>query len=165
MTRFDNGLFDPPGVTWTAVSSALIRARLLVAGVWLGVPLLLTAVLGVLADAAWVWVFPGCFALLAVWVAWLIPRQVRAIGYAERDDDLLIRKGIMFRSLTVVPYGRMQYLDVSRGPLARRFGLASLELHTASASTDATIPGLGSDEAERLRDQLTRRGEARRAGL
>lgn len=165
MTQPASGLFDPPGVAWTAVSAKLIRARLIVAGVWIGVPLVLTVVLAVAVRVAWVWAFPGFFALLALWVGWLIPRQVRAIGYAERDDDLLIRRGIMFRSLTVVPYGRMQYLDVTRGPIARRLGIASLQLHTASASTDASIPGLESDEGERLRDQLTRRGEARRAGL
>ena len=54
------------------------------------------------------------------------------MAYAERADDLLIRTGIMFRSLVVVPYGRMQYVDVNAGPLARRFGIASVQLHTAS---------------------------------
>ena len=94
-----------------------------------------------------------------------IPRQVRAIGYAERDDDLLIRHGIMFRTLVVVPYGRMQYVDVQAGPLARKLGIAQVQLHTASASTDATIDGLEPAEAERLRDRLASRGEARLAGL
>ena len=94
-----------------------------------------------------------------------MPRQVRAIGYAERDDDLLIRKGVMFRSMVVVPYGRMQYVDVEAGPLDRRLGLSKVQLHTASVGTDAQIPGLPPDEAARLRDRLASRGEARLAGL
>src|SRR5690606_41164829 len=103
--------------------------------------------------------------LLVAWAWWLIPRQVRAIGYAELEDDLLIRKGVLFRSLTVVPYGRMQYVDVQAGPLMRRAGMAQVQLHTASASTDASIPGLLEAEASRLRDRLTEAGEARLAGL
>ena len=63
--------------------------------------------------------FPAVVVLLGGWIAWLVPRQVRALAYAERADDLLVRRGIMFRSLVVVPYGRMQYVDVNAGPLAR----------------------------------------------
>ena len=103
--------------------------------------------------------------MLTAWVALLIPRQVRAIRYAERVDDLLVRRGIMFRRLVVVPYGRMQYVDVQAGPLARKLGVARVQLHTASPATDASIPGLGPVEADRLRDQLASRGEARLAGL
>jgi len=101
-------------------------------------------------------------------VAWawiLIGRNWRSWGYAERDDDLLITHGVLFRKLVVVPYGRMQFVDVTAGPLARRFGLATLRLHTAAAATDATIPGLTDDEAARLRDRLAALGQARSAGL
>ena len=71
----------------------------------------------------------------------LIPRQVRAIGYAEREDDLLIRRGIFFQRTLVVPYGRMQYVDIGAGPVERGLGLCTLKLHTASAGTNAEIPG------------------------
>ena len=114
----------------------------------------------------WWWALLGLVPLvLAAWAWWVIGRQVRALGYAERDEDLLVRRGVMFRSLVVVPYGRMQFVDVEAGPLARRLGYASVQLHTASPSTDAVIPGLVPDEAARLRDRLARRGEARLAGL
>jgi hypothetical protein len=59
----------------------------------------------------------------------------------------------------------MQLVEVESGPLERAFGLASVTLHTASASTDATIPGLTPDEAARLRDRLTELGEAQASGL
>ena len=76
------------------------------------------------------------------WLWWLIGRQVRAIGYADRADDLLVVSGILFKRLVVVPYGRMQQVDVRRGPIERYLGLATVQLHTAAATTDASIPGL-----------------------
>ncbi|PIE26400.1 MAG: hypothetical protein CSA58_09815 [Micrococcales bacterium] len=111
------------------------------------------------------WAALGVTVVVHIWLAWLARRRVRAIGYAEREDDLLIRRGIMFRSMVVVPYGRMQYVDVTAGPLARAFRVATVELHTAAAFTDATIPGLDPAEAARLRDRLASRGEASLAGL
>jgi membrane protein YdbS with pleckstrin-like domain len=95
----------------------------------------------------------------------LAPRQVRAIGYAEREADLLVRKGVLFRTLVVVPYGRMQFVDVQSGPLSRALGIAQVQLHTASPGTDASIPGLPPAEAARLRDRFAAFGEARLAGL
>ncbi|GAB3084426.1 PH domain-containing protein [Isoptericola nanjingensis] len=163
-TTRQTGPFDPPGVAWQGVSPRLVPARLISTSATLAVPIVAGVVLAVLVSP-WFWLLAGVPAALLVWALLLVPRQVRAIGYAERDDDLLIRKGIMFRTLVVVPYGRMQYVDVEAGPLDRRLGIAKVQLHTASASTDADIPGLVPDEAERLRDRLTARGEARLAGL
>ncbi len=94
-----------------------------------------------------------------------VERRFRAWGYAERDDDLLIRRGVLVRRMSVIPYGRMQFVDVVVGPLDRRYGIATVVLHTAAAATDATIPGLRADEAARLRDRLTALGEARAAGV
>jgi len=95
----------------------------------------------------------------------LLQRRVGAWGYLEREDDLLVRRGLMVRRLSVVPYGRMQFVDVTAGPVERSFGLATVRLHTAAAASDARIPGLEAAEAARLRDQLAGLGEARAAGL
>lgn len=95
----------------------------------------------------------------------LLRGRYRSWGYAERGDDLLVRRGVMFRRLTIVPYGRMQFVDVTAGPVDRMFGLATVQLHTAAAATDARIPGLSRDVADRLRDRLASLGEARAAGL
>ena len=59
----------------------------------------------------------------------------------------------------------MQFVDTSQGPLARALGIAEVKLHTAAATTDATINGLPVGEAERLRQILSERGEQRMAGL
>ncbi|WP_456846827.1 PH domain-containing protein [Cellulomonas sp. P5_C6] len=157
--------FDPADVTWTPVSRRLIGARLTVTAIVLTPVLVLCVLLAVFAGEAWVWAFPAAVVVLVGWIAWLVPRQVRAMAYAERADDLLVRRGIMFRSLVVVPYGRMQYVDVNAGPLARRFKIASVQLHTASPATSASIDGLPPHEAARLRDRMASRGEARLAGL
>ena len=92
-------------------------------------------------------------------------RRVRAWAFAEREDDLLVRRGVLIRRLSVIPYGRMQYVDVTAGPIERAFGLATVRMHTAAAASDARVPGLGPDDAAALRDNLTRLGEARAAGL
>jgi uncharacterized protein len=157
--------FDPPEVEWTRVSARLASARRIVT---CGPLLLLAAalaVLGVVAGTSWVTVAAVVPLAAAAWAWWVIGRQVRGWGYAERADDLLVRRGVAFRTVVVVPYGRMQYVDVYAGPVDRIFGLAKVQLHTASARSDAYIPGLPPQEAARLRDRLASRGEARLAGL
>ena len=104
-------------------------------------------------------------ALLTAELLLAVQRRYLAWGYLEREDDLLVRRGVMVRRTSVVPYGRMQYVDVTAGPLARRLGLATVTLHTAAAATDASVPGLLAAEAARLRDRLAALGEARQAGV
>lgn len=92
-------------------------------------------------------------------------RRVRAIGYVLREDDLLFRRGILFERYIAVPYGRLQLVDVTRGPLLRALGLANLKFVTASAATGVQLPGLTLEEAESLRDRLVELAETRRSGL
>jgi membrane protein YdbS with pleckstrin-like domain len=95
----------------------------------------------------------------------LEPRRVRSIGYRLREDDLVFKRGIMFQRQVAVPYGRMQLVDITRGPVARALGLADLKFVTAAAATAVTVPGLPMEEADRLRDELVALAETRRAGL
>lgn len=160
--------FDPTDVVWQPVSRSLRTVRLITLALTAAIPLIGSVALAALAATeglTWLWAVPAVVLLVVVWLAVVVVRQVAALGYAEREDDLLIRKGVMFRSLVVVPYGRMQFVDVQAGPLDRWAGVARVQLHTASASSDAAIPGLPPDEATRLRDRLAARGEARLAGL
>jgi membrane protein YdbS with pleckstrin-like domain len=94
-----------------------------------------------------------------------VVRAVRAWGYAERERDLVVRHGLLIRRLSIVPYARMQFVDVTAGPLERAFTLATVQLHTAAAASDARVPGLEPTEAARLRDRLTALGEDRAEGL
>lgn len=97
--------------------------------------------------------------------AFLAFRRVRAIGYILREDDLLFRRGIMFERVVAVPYGRLQLVDVTRGPLLRALGLSTLKFVTASAATGVQLPGLKLADAEALRDRLVELAETRRSGL
>jgi membrane protein YdbS with pleckstrin-like domain len=161
-----NDLFAPPGNDWQPVSPQLATMRRVVLGVMVGLALVaLTVVVVVMGFSAWV-LLPTGVLLAALALGWLlIGRNARAWGYAERDEDLYIKHGVMFRELVAVPYGRMQYVDVTSGPLEQLFGIASVHLHTASSRTSASIPGLPKEEAARLRDRLTSLGEAQAAGL
>ncbi|MGW1900048.1 PH domain-containing protein [Streptomyces hirsutus] len=150
---------------WIGLPPGLLKVRRLMLVVWLGLLTLAAGLVpGLLAGPGW-----AAFALLPlallVWGWVMLERNWRSWRYAERSDDLLISRGVLWRQETVVPYGRMQLVEVTSGPLERHFGLASVQLHTAAAATDATIPGLVPAEAERLRDRLTELGEARSAGL
>ena len=91
--------------------------------------------------------------------------RFRSWSYQERDEDLIVERGVLIRRLSVVPYGRMQFVDVTAGPVDRVFRLATVRLHTAAAASDARIPGLEREEAARLRDRLAALGEAKAAGL
>ena len=94
---------------------------------------------------------------------WVERRRYLAWAYREREEDLIVSRGVLVRRVSVVPYGRMQFVEVTAGPFERVFRLATVQLHTAAAASDARIPGLERDEAARLRDRLAMLGEARAA--
>ena len=159
-------LFAPSDVSWTPVSPKLAAVRRLNAAIMAGVVgLAVLFALGLTVG----WAYGGLALLVVaavfVWSWVLIGRNQRSWKYAEREDELLVSHGIMFRELVVVPYGRMQFVDVAAGPLERAYGIATVELHTATPATDAKIPGLHPDEAGRLRDRLSALGQAQAWGL
>ncbi|MDO4238831.1 PH domain-containing protein [Micrococcus sp.] len=163
---------DLRGVEFTPVSPKLTRVKLIGAAIggliWLAVlsvPLVLKWA-GVWPDL-WAWTAWGLPAVALVWLLVdlvLVPRRVRALGFAEREDDVLWREGILFRSVKAVPYGRLQYVDVEDGPLLRSQGLQTLTLKTAGGE-DLEMEGLTRDTCDRLREVLMARGQARLAGL
>ncbi len=158
----------PPALdaAWRGLHPRLLLLRRILCLLLLGLPTLvaagvLLALRGPTAGGAALLV-GGVLVVLALHG---VRRRFAAWAYAEREDDLLLRRGVVFRRTSVVPYGRMQYVDVTAGPLDRRLGLASVVLHTAAAATDAAVPGLDAAEADRLRDRLVALGEARAAGV
>jgi len=162
-----NELFAPPAYDWQRLSPKYRSLRrlttVLVAPILVSIPAVLV---GVLSGRWWIsgvlWAVAALFVIVRLL---LVERNYRSWGYVERDEDLYITNGVMFRSLVAVPYGRMQLVEVASGPLERAFGLATVSLKTASSATNATIPGLTPVEAARLRDRLTELGESRDSGL
>lgn len=167
MTRPTSALFEPPVDSWHRLSpryANVVRLTRLIANV---------VGFGVLAAVSW-FVFErpevtaGVGAVGLAWTAWRILRAkawVDAWGWAERNQDLCITRGLWNKQLTVVPYGRMQVVEVSAGPLMRWQGLASVQLVTASAQSNAVIHGLTFDDATALRDRMIELSDARGAGL
>ena len=121
--------------------------------------------LWLVAGWSWGWLLLAVVVVVTLVSLVIARRRARSIGYRLRDDDLLFRRGIMFQRFVSVPYGRMQLIDITRGPVGRMLGLADLKFVTAAASTGVVIPGLPEPEAAALRDRLVELAESRRAGL
>ncbi|MGC4814481.1 PH domain-containing protein [Micromonospora sp. DT228] len=155
----------PDTVRWQPISTDLIWVELIRLAIVVAIGLAATGVGWALSGHWSLGLAVAVVVLLGGWRAVAIVRAVRAWGYAERDTDLLVRHGLLVRRLSIVPYSRMQFVDVSAGPLERAFDLATVQLHTAAAASDARVPGLRPAEASRLRDRLTALGADRAEGL
>ncbi len=154
-----------PVAEWRRVSPKYVWVDLIGGVIGTIVALVATSIAPYVSGVVWLWAIPASLAIVLILTLAFTPRRVRAIGYQLRDDDLVFRRGILFQRIVSVPYGRMQLVDVNRGPLARAFGLSELKFVTAAAATGVTIPGLPEAEAEELRDTLVTLAESRRAGL
>ena len=156
---------DLPGTEWRGVSPRYIVVDL-VGNLIFGVVVVVGASIPAFVTGnPYFWTIPGSLAVVVIIVIALTPRRVRAIGYQLREDDLVFRKGLMFQRVVAVPYGRMQLVDINRGPLDRAVGLSELKFVTAAAASGVVIPGLPEADAEELRDRLVELAESRRAGL
>jgi membrane protein YdbS with pleckstrin-like domain len=154
-----------PETDWHRVSPKYVVVDLvgsIITGVIVAVA---TSIPAWLTDIGWLWAIPAVTGFISLLVIVLTPRRVRSIAYTLREDDLLFRRGLMFQRFVAVPYGRMQLVDINRGPLARLLGLSELRFVTAAAATGVVVPGLNHSDAEDLRDQLVSLAESRRAGL
>lgn len=151
--------------TWHQLARAYVWVQLISSGIVLAIVLAVMLVLALAFGQTWVWIPGGIFLAIMLWTIAITPRQARSYGYQLRRDDLVFRRGILWQRMVAVPYGRMQLVDITHGPLDRGFGIAQLKLVTAAASTGVTIPGLTQEAAERLRDTLIDVAESRRTGL
>lgn len=150
---------------WRRVSPKYILVDLIGEAIFALIVIAVAVLWAVLFEQTWQWWVMGALLLVTALGAAFTPRRIRSIGYQLREDDLLFRRGIMWTRMVAVPYGRMQLIDINRGPVARAFGLAELKFVTASAASAIVLPGLPEDEAEQLRDHLVTVAESRRTGL
>ena len=94
--------------------------------------------------------------LLALYLIIRTPlRRYQARGYQMGADRLRVVRGLFFRSDTVVPFGRVQHIDVHQGPIERAYGLGTLVLHTAgNHNSSVSLPGLGHGDALAMREEI-----------
>ncbi|WP_336646723.1 PH domain-containing protein [Microbacterium sp. USHLN186] len=150
---------------WHQISPRYVVSQLVQNAVVIALVAVAALVLTTLLEQSWVWVPAGLVIALDLITLIILPRQARALGYMLRADDVVFRRGILWQRMVAVPYGRMQLVDITQGPLDRLFGISQLKMVTAAASTGVQIPGLAQPAAEALRDTLIEVAENRRTGL
>lgn len=103
-------------------------------------------------------------AVVAALAVWRLSRSAYdAWRYELTAGTLELRRGVVIRSHTAIPYFRVQHIDITRSPIERALGLSQLVVRTAAATTDARLPGIALADAELLRDVIlarTGRGDA-----
>lgn len=94
--------------------------------------------------------------LIAAWLVIRAPlRRWQARGYQLEEDRLRVVRGLLFRHDTVVPFGRVQHVDVQQGPLERIWGLGTLVLHTAgNHNASVSLPGVLHADATAMREAI-----------
>jgi membrane protein YdbS with pleckstrin-like domain len=97
--------------------------------------------------------------IAAIYIAWIVPaRKYRHWGYHMAADRLRIVRGFMFYSDTIVPFGRIQHIDVDQGPIQRPYNLATLQVHTAgNHNSTVALPGLTHETALAMREAIRAR--------
>ncbi len=163
-------LFSPPADHWVRLSGKYAIVRIVGAVIinlifWVPVAIAGYLLIPQVLPTPWQWLPTVAGIAWFVWRVIRAGRYARSWAYAERGEDLCITRGLWYKNLTVVPYGRLQIAKVDAGPLDRILGLATVTLVTASAHSNASIPGLPAAEAERLRDRLIEVGDAVGSGL
>lgn len=151
--------------TWHQISPRYVTSQFVQYGILLALIAVAAPVLALAFGQSWAWIPGGVIAAIILVTLVILPRQARAIGYMLRSDDIVFRKGILWQRMIAVPYGRLQLVDITHGPLDRAFGVAQLKMVTAAATTGVQIPGLTQDAATALRDTLIEVAETRRTGL
>ncbi|MGH2790969.1 MAG: PH domain-containing protein, partial [Actinomycetota bacterium] len=119
----------PPDPRLVRARSALVRR--MVEALVLVLPLVVVGVL--LADARGLWglVLPAPFALVA-WLSYL------GLGFQLAPDYVAVRTGVLNRRTTIVPRANVQHLVLTRGPVQRAFGLATLRVGVPKARPRAS---------------------------
>ncbi len=145
-----------PRVIWLWRIQGLTRVFLfwgpVCAGLWFWLSKGENGALGVVCASA---IFAFQFLLALVWpgLTW------RFFGYAIREGDLLVKRGVLFRRCSSIPHSRIQHVDTRQGPLDQLFGLSRVLVFTASGmAADGSLPGVEQSVADAIRDDLSRRG-------
>jgi len=104
------------------------------------------------------------YAVLSFWFFWfvislfLVKKGYDIRGYVLRKEDIIHRKGVIVRSLTTIPFNRVQHCEISQGPIQRIFNLHTLEIFTAGGGkSDLSIPGLEGETAQQIKEFIVKK--------
>lgn len=151
LPRLDEHPFEP-------LDPAYARVRSIAAGA-VALAVAAATALGAIASSSWIPLAVGAIVLGAVIVTGVAQRvEADHMAYLLREHDLSFRTGVIGRSVATAPFARVQHVSIERGPIDRRFGLATLRLGTAGGQI--SVPGLRSDVAERLKELVADRAGA-----
>ena len=140
-----------PNLVWSKVIGAAIALAFICVGVGAGTTIASLALRenGIDTSVGIAWLIPVMIAIPSFsWPFVAVPRM----GYAVRDKDIVFKSGVLWRTVTAVPFNRIQHVEKDSSPLDRRLGLANLKIFTAGgAGGDLKIQGLAATTTERLR--------------
>lgn len=104
----------------------------------------------------WIFVFHVAWFLFGFMTLWYAIRSYIHEGFAIREHDIMYKNGIFFKSLIIIPFNRIQHLEIGHGPIDRYFGLANLSIYTAGgSSSDLIIDGLESNTAQTIKNYIS----------
>lgn len=128
-------------------------------------PLLMVAFIpSVLSGQVFLLAIPALLLLLALLISALVIKKARIKGIALRDHDIASRSGLFWRKTILLAFDRVQHVEVSSGPLQRKYGLASLKFFTAGGSgVDLKVDGLQRQRAEQIRAYILEKSVAKSA--
>ena len=148
LPRVDAAPFDP-------LDPAYLRMRMTAAAVF-GAAVTIAGAALALLSRSWAVVVAAAIVLTLVALVTVARRiEVRYMGYLVREQDVSFRNGVIGRTVATAPFARVQHVAIHRGPLDRRFGLATLQMRTAGGSI--SIPGLRAELAESLKQLVADR--------
>ena len=156
----------PENTTWTSVSTKLRILRTIRIFPFIFIPdavIIVVSLTNRLTTLTFAALAIGC--VVATIAFYIINSNYKSWGYLLRQDDLWIRHGRFFQKLTVVPYGRMQLIDITAGPIERFLKISTVKLHTAAATTDAEIIALELNMASELKDALSSQAKSHLQGI
>jgi membrane protein YdbS with pleckstrin-like domain len=97
----------------------------------------------------------GCLISLTIFTVFILPKlRWQRWRYIIHEQEIDLKHGVFVTKKTLVPMIRVQHVDVKQGPFLRYYGLAAVEITTAATTHE--IPAVAYEEAEQLREQLSK---------
>ncbi len=163
MTEFENLSVNPtqlPQVetaTYHPLDKNYLKISIFTTLIFWGIVLIgslaFASIMGLWGNTLWVSLFFVSWGLLVGTQLWVAIKGFDKKSYAIRGKDLIYQQGLIWHDMTAIPFNRIQHCAVHQGPIERMYKLSRIQVFTAGgSSSDMSIPGLSSGEAQRIKD-------------